>query len=950
MKYPVFIEPGNDDGMLLDSKAVKGTYVVVNTIDELNLLKVNHSGSIVNGSLCYVVNESKTYRYNGTQWTQSKDESDISDLAAQILLNKQNIDEINDCINKNVVDSLSVTADKDNVNINTRTINLLNKETATDIDALPLASIDNAGIMTASDYNTLYDLITRVENLEGTTNRLLYATTDTLKEIQVDDKTYSPAFYINGEIYQISGAKVEHILQLNLRDFIATLKENINLTDKEYTLNFFSNGVNYKKITITSTTIKYDDDVVFNGQWVLSQYRTLRFIDGEDIANPSLVEYLKENTELITQEFNISGSQVTINNITYTFSNFNIGGNITRTVNANNINSFITTIYDKKGQQLYFEPFRGISVVIDGTYHIWHYYPNEEGSGVIGWRDDGLDTVQQFTNTTAGIIKGSTNDGQVYAESNGTGSVNGWNDLKNRVSNVEKNKADDVLATAEKKGLLSANDYTKIQGIENNAQVNILEGIQADGILIEPENKIINIKQGNNILFQQEEDSLTINANIPDPVTIDTELSETSINPVQNQVITKALKTKADLDVVQLKITENNKLNSDLVNDTNQNHKFVTETEKNQITTNKNNIENLKKTKQDNLSAGRNMTIENNVVNTTASRVYGNITNEPTKDLTNIQIEDTVYKIPVYGLTIYTPIYDITTNLINVTADTSNPTTIISGGTISLTFIANAGYSLPDTINVTGATSQWNQSSGILKLIEPVDDIVITIVGNGTTSTLKAGTYKFIQNPTLPTEEIKFPLSLYLKGYTLTANNTYSDLTDIQGSVSDIQPGGISIQIGTMNLYKPGMVTDHDWVTYYYDFTTGQMAYFTADDDTKLRTIICTQDITVEDDFYNWAILQGNLIYQETETWVLNETLSSDSAIVVFVNFESNGEKFSGISILRQGTSVEYDGSQVYNFDLSDGWCDDAYRTITFDSPVTDETLLAWLEANGTKQ
>ena len=832
MKYPVFIEPGNDDGMLLDSKAVKGTYVVVNTIDELNLLKVNHSGSIVNGSLCYVVSEGKTYRYNGTQWIQSKDETDISDLAAQILLNKQNIDEINDCINKNVVDSLSVTADKDNVNINTRTINLLNKETATDIDVLPLASIENAGIMTASDYNTLYDLITRVENLEGTTNRLLYTITDTLKTIQIDNKTYSPAFYINGEIYQISGQKVEHILQLNLRDFVAVLKENINLIEKEYTLNFLSNSVNYKKITITNTTIKYDDDIVFNGQWVLPQYRTLRFISGEDIANPSLVEYLKENTELINQEFNISGSQATINNITYTFNGFNVGDKITRIANANNINSFITTIYDKKGQQLYFEPFRGISVVIDETYHIWHYYPNEGDSGVIGWKDDGLDTVQQFTNATAGIIKGSTNDGQVYAESNGTGSVNGWNDLKNRVSNVEKNKADDVLATAEKRGLLSANDYTKIQGIENGAQVNILEGIQVNGIDIAPKDKKINIKQGNNILFQQEENSLTINANIPDPVTIDTELSETSINPVQNQVITNALKTKADLDVVQLKITENNKLNSDLVNDTNQNHKFVTESEKNQITTNKNNIENLKKTKQDNLTAGKNMTIVNNVINTTASRVYGNVTNETTKNLINIQIEDTVYKIPVYGLTIYTPRYDITTNLTNVNASTSNPTTIISGGTASLTFIANTGYSLPEIINVTGATSQWSQSSGILKLIEPVDDIVITIVGNETTPTLKAGTYRWVDNINFST------VSKFTQNLSFTCPNS----ADIYSSISVYKiPVYMTYSI---NGKEHNANVEGRWVEDYY------------------KTIILSTDQQVDSTFLDWAITQGNLVYQ----------------------------------------------------------------------------------------
>lgn len=79
----------------------------------------------------------------------------------------------------------------------------------------------------------------------------------------------------------------------------------------------------------------------------------------------------------------------------------------------------------------------GIGVVIDGTYHIWHYY-----SGGVGWKDDGVDTVSQWTNTTLGIIKGSTTDGKIYAEDDGTGSVNGWDALKTRVTNVENNKAD----------------------------------------------------------------------------------------------------------------------------------------------------------------------------------------------------------------------------------------------------------------------------------------------------------------------------------------------------------------------------------------------------------------------------------------------------------------------------------------------------------------------------
>ena len=48
-------------------------------------------------------------------------------------------------------------------------------------------------------------------------------------------------------------------------------------------------------------------------------------------------------------------------------------------------------------------------------------------------------TVSPWTNTTAGIVKGSTTDGQIFAESNGTGSVNGWDDL---VNDVTDNTAD----------------------------------------------------------------------------------------------------------------------------------------------------------------------------------------------------------------------------------------------------------------------------------------------------------------------------------------------------------------------------------------------------------------------------------------------------------------------------------------------------------------------------
>ena len=71
-----------------------------------------------------------------------------------------------------------------------------------------------------------------------------------------------------------------------------------------------------------------------------------------------------------------------------------------------------------------------IGVVVSGTNHIWRYYTN-----TTTWTDIGVDTVNQFTNSIAGIIKGSATNGKVYAETDGTGSVYGWDDLNTKVTN-----------------------------------------------------------------------------------------------------------------------------------------------------------------------------------------------------------------------------------------------------------------------------------------------------------------------------------------------------------------------------------------------------------------------------------------------------------------------------------------------------------------------------------
>lgn len=93
------------------------------------------------------------------------------------------------------------------------------------------------------------------------------------------------------------------------------------------------------------------------------------------------------------------------------------------------------------------------------------------------------------------------------------------------------------------------------------------------------------------------------------------------------------------------------------------------------------------------------------------------------------------------------------------------------------------------------------------------------------------------------------------------------------------------------------------------------------------------------------------------ETWVLNETLTDttgEQGLSVNTNFTPNNTAYTIILVVvrvgRDGLQLQYDNTIVYDSLLGSGWKNEAYSTITFDQPVTDTTLLAWLQANGTKQ
>lgn len=276
--------------------------------------------------------------------------------------------------------------------------------------------------------------------------------------------------------------------------------------------------------------------------------------------------------------------------------------------------------------------------------------------------------------------------------------------------------------------------------------------------------------------------------------------------------------------------------------------------------------------------------------------------------------------------------YAITATVTNGTATGAN--VIHTGETVALTIAANEGYNLPDTVTVTGASQTWNKETGTLTLTNPTGAVTVSAACVAATKTLEAGTYKWVDSPNI---------SVYPN---VSADDSIVMFSMESGGISVF---GIGISYDTADEI-PGRLKYYKRIGYNEAYAGG---VWIKD---SYKTITFSTDQTVSADFYNWAITGGNLVKQTGETWVLNETLNSTSLSKTNIEFVSNGESY---------TAIEYDyydddpsamyyipATGNYNKVYGDGsWYGiDSHRTITFAQPVTNSTLLTWLQANGTKQ
>ena len=128
-------------------------------------------------------------------------------------------------------------------------------------------------------------------------------------------------------------------------------------------------------------------------------------------------------------------------------------------------------------------------------------------------------------------------------------------------------------------------------------------------------------------------------------------------------------------------------------------------------------------------------------------------------------------------------VYNITTNLTNVTANASNPTTVSTLASSTLTFTANTGYNLPDNVTVTGAEVTWTKSSGTLVLSNPTGNVSITVAGvaisRTITATLTNVTAASDNATTIATGETKVLTYTAASGYTLPNSVTVTGATGV---------------------------------------------------------------------------------------------------------------------------------------------------------------------------
>lgn len=142
----------------------------------------------------------------------------------------------------------------------------------------------------------------------------------------------------------------------------------------------------------------------------------------------------------------------------------------------------ITLAYTSQWPDAPNPPLEG-TVVVDPARNNLSYRWNTQSNT---WYKISEVAINQFTNTTLGTIKGSTSDGEVQANADGTGSVTGWDTIKGNIGTLQENSLAQIRLnpTLEKITIEQINGNNQVK---NTADINIVSdtmaGLMSPGLL-----------------------------------------------------------------------------------------------------------------------------------------------------------------------------------------------------------------------------------------------------------------------------------------------------------------------------------------------------------------------------------------------------------------------------------------------------------------------------------
>lgn len=204
--------------------------------------------------------------------------------------------------------------------------------------------------------------------------------------------------------------------------------------------------------------------------------------------------------------------------------------------------------------------------------------------------------------------------------------------------------------------------------------------------------------------------------------------------------------------------------------------------------------------------------------------------------------------------------YSITPTLLNVTASSSNPTTISSGETKELQFSAPQGYNLPTALSdPQGATFAWDKDTGKLTISNPVSDVTFGMIGDA---------------PTIPKHQIMITNT---GGQTMTfAQNqiTVATLTDDTPVTLELPAGILTGSTDALYMSKSTVVT-------------GGVTVDNVDSTSPTFTITGNGTITVDP----WCLIEGTQITLADGTTTAIEDITYDDELLVWNFYEGKFDK-----------------------------------------------------------